>query len=145
MSSKRSTLIAITYYRICIFISNRIFIALIHAEKEWSRRSKWGLTPTKRHSEHTWSFRITKIPFCSSEATEDKVSSCLDDSESPSFAFTTFLEIRCSPPICTCVIYPLERSLRKFVPNKFHDHLSMSGGQKSLRSPKKDFWEMLKI
>ena len=75
------------------------------------------------------------FPFSSCEAAKDEVSGCLDDSQCPPLLVTVLMEVLSLPSISVRIIYPLKPSLRILVPYKFHDHLTMGGGPKSLRVP----------
>jgi hypothetical protein len=73
------------------------------------------------------------FPFSSCKAAKYEVIGCLDDSQSPVLLVTAIMEVVSVPAMSVRIINPLESSLRILVPNKFHDHLPMGGGQKGLR------------
>jgi len=76
------------------------------------------------------------FPFGYRESAKDKVCGGLDDGQGPAFIITTIMEILDLPAMSAGIINPLEPSLRKLVSNKVHDHLTMDGGQNSLRVSK---------
>ena len=76
---------------------------------------------------------IWGFPFSCCEAAEDEVRGCLDNSQSPALLVTLFMEVLGLPAMSVGIIDPLESRLRILVPYKFHDHLPMGGGPKSLR------------
>ena len=73
------------------------------------------------------------LPLSCGETAKDKVFCCLDNSQSPAILVTAFMEVLSLPAMNVRIINALETSLRILVPNKFHDHLTMGGGPKSLR------------
>jgi hypothetical protein len=75
-----------------------------------------------------WSF-----PLSCGEATEDEVSGCLDDGQSPTLLIAAGMEVLCLPAMSVGIINSLEPSLGILVPNKLHDHLPMGRGPKGLR------------
>jgi hypothetical protein len=130
---KHRTIITVTSNSLTVSARDRVFTALIHTEHE---RVGAGLTD-----------RIIlwwRFPLSCCEASKDEILGSLNDSQSP-FLFllerdpsliTTSMEVFCFPSISGSIIYSLESSLRILVSNKFHDHLPMGRGPKSLRISK---------
>jgi hypothetical protein len=115
--AKYCTVSTVTSKSCYVSLSDRVCGVLIHTEKE-----RVGVRLTD-----VWGF---KLSCC--EAAKDEVSGCLDDGQTPSPWIATSMEIIRIPPVRVRIINLLECSLRKVMPNKFHDHFTMGWSNKGL-------------